>query len=420
MYFKRRLLGNTLAYAYNFSPYYSEAFKGYEDCWMGDQVDLDQFGRLPTLTKRTVKEEFEKLKSKEAPRLNTRINRSGGSTGRPTVHMQDEYFRQMDMANNLLFRSWCGVRPGSGSLFVAADERDYFGNPKDVKKKFIDALLNKHYFNAFRLNDDTFAEMADYINRKRPSYVQMYMSAAYEFSRFILRNGLRIASPRMVMCVAGTTHHDMLDVVERAFGTKVNARYGSRETGDMAGMCTNRQYHEIPFTHHIDILDDNDRPVKCGEPGHIAVTVLTNRAMPLIRYKIGDLGIWSEQTCNCGLKFRAIKKIVGRTGEVIRNTHGKIILPEIFIHLVGVALGRLSDDIDTFQVVQTKERKIEVRLVLRNGVDPRKFRPSLVDLEEKITKVLEDESKVETIFVNEIPRLPSGKYSYTLSDLDQE
>lgn len=415
---KERLLKGMIEYAFLQTPYYRTILRGFDELWQRDRFDWELYAKLPVLTKQDVKDYFEDLKSREIHRMKTRTNRSGGSTGQPTVHIQEEYFRQMDMANNMLFKSWQNIGPGCNSLFVAADERDYFGEPVDIKRKIVDAIFNKHYFNAFRLNEDTFSKMVFHINREKPEYIQMYMSAAFEFSRYVVRKKIKLHPPKMVMCVAGTTHDDMLDVIEEAFQTKVNARYGSRETGDMAGMCTNRIYHEIPFTHHIDILDEDDNPVSESVPGHIAVTILTNRALPIIRYKIGDMGIWANHSCSCGVKFRAIKKIVGRTGEVIRNEKGKIILPEIFIHLVGVALGKLSDDIQTFQVAQTQIKKLEVRLVLRNGVNPEAFLPSMRSLEQKIQSIMEDDSTIETVFLDNIPRLPSGKYAYTLSDVN--
>lgn len=416
---KEKLLRNTLAYAYDHCPYYQKSLKGHEACWTGSAFDWEIFLKIPPLTKEAVRKDFRDLQSSKIDALNVRMNRSGGSTGQPTKHLQDDTFRQMDMANNMLFKDWAGVKVGNRSLFIAANENDFFGEPENIQKKITDIIFNKQYFNAFRLNTATFENIVTYLKDKKPEYLQMYASAAYELSKFIITRNLSVPSPKMLMCVAGTTYDEMLDVMEKAFRTKVYARYGSRETGDMAGMCINRIYHEIPFTHHIDILDENNQPVPAGETGHIAVTVLTNKAMPLIRYKIGDVGIWHEKECGCGTRFRALKKIVGRTGEIIKNSKGKIILPEIFIHLIGVTLGEVSDYIERFQVAQTDIRRIELRLVLRNGVDKKLLASELINLKKKIIKIMEEDIVVDTVYLNEIPRLPSGKFTYTVSCLEQ-
>lgn len=416
---KEKLLQNTLAYAYDHCPYYKKLLKGYEACWTGNGFDWEIFSKIPPLTKEAVKNDFKALQSSKIDALKVRMNRSGGSTGQPTKHLQDDFFRQMDMANNMLFKDWAGVKIGSRSLFIAANENDFFGESENIQKKIVDIVFNKQYFNAFRLNTTTFEKIIIYLRNKKPEYLQMYTSAAYELSKFIITHNLSVPSPKMLMCVAGTTYDEMLNVIEKAFRTKVYARYGSRETGDMAGMCINRIYHEIPFTHHIDILDRNDQPVPAGEIGNIAVTVLTNKAMPLIKYKIGDIGIWHEKECRCGTRFRALKKIVGRTGEIIKNSKGKIILPEIFIHLIGVTLGEVSDYIETFQVAQTDIRRIELRLVLRNGVDNKLLSSKVNNLEKKIIKIMEEDIVVDTVYLNAIPKLPSGKFTYTLSYLEQ-
>ncbi len=414
--YKEALLKEILEYAYVHCPYYREVLKGYEKCWKGKIFDWEIFYEIPVLEKDTVKNEFKCLHSDEIHRMKVRETRSGGSTGMPTRHMQDEHYRCMDMSNNLLFKHWGSVRPGDKCMHIAADEIDYFGSPVGWNKKLVDTLFNKFYVNAFNLNEEVFGNIVKLIVERKPKYIQVYTSVAYELAQFILRNEITVPSPKMIMCIAGTVYGEMLDVMEKAFNCKVYSRYGSRETGDMAGMCINRVYHEMPYTHHIDILDEQDRPVKAGEAGEIAITVLTNRAMPIIRYKIGDVGIWSKGPCKCGVKFRTLKKVVGRTGEIIKNSKGKIILPEIFIHLIGVMLGNLSDKILRFQIAQVELKVVEVRLVLREDRGP-EFERALDDLKDKIIKVMEDDVLVKFVFLDDIPKLPSGKYCYTLSSV---
>lgn len=414
--YKEKLLRNILDYAYKHVRYYGSILDPYRRCWNAGSFDWNAFYRIPFLSKDTVKREFSALTSYEAQKLGALENRSGGSTGLPTRHMQDEHFRRMDMANNLLFKYWGGVRIGDNSLFIAADERDYFGLASGRRKYITNMLFNKQYFNLFNLTDSSFTEIVKLIEVRRPAYIQAYTSAAYELARFILRNNIRISPPKMVMCIAGTVYDDMMGTIEEAFRCKAYSRYGSRETGDMAGMCANGVYHEMPFTHHIDIVGKDGRLVEPGQAGEIAVTVLSNCAMPLIRYKIGDMGIWASEPCDCAMPFRSFEKITGRTGEIFKNSKGKIILPEIFIHLVGVVLGRLSDGILRFQIVQVDLKNIEVRLVLREKSSAG-FQAELNELKDKIIQVMEDDVAVKVVFPEDIPRLPSGKYCYTLSNV---
>lgn len=413
---KERLLSGLLEYAYVHVPYYQRSLGPFKDCWRQGAFNWEIFQDIPVLEKEIVKKEFDRLQSDELRRLRVRENRSGGSTGVPTRHLQDEHFRQMDMAEDLLFKSWGGVRPGDRSLFIAADEKDYFGLRAGWKQRIGNRLFNKFYFNLFRLSESSCSEIVGLIRKEKPRYIQLYVSAAYEIAGYILSRKLSLPAPKMVMCIAGTVYPQMLDRIEQAFGCRAFSLYGSRETGAMAGFCQQRHYHEMSFTHHLEILDSRNRPVQAQIPGNVAVTVMSNRALPLVRYKIGDMALWGEKPCPCGIALRSIERIIGRSGEVFYNSKGKILLPEIFIHLFGVSLGDTADRIQRFQLIQHDFDTIEVKLVLAQARQE-ELSGRLNDLGAKIVKVMEEEVKVKFSFVAEIPPLPSGKFCYTISRL---
>lgn len=413
---KAQQLRSILAYAYQHCPYYRKAYQGKDACWCAETFNWGMFENFPVLGKEDAKGSFDALQSDEVDRLKARFMRSGGSTGLPTRHMQDEWFRKMNMASNLLFKDWGDVALGDKCLHVQADELDYFGDPVPWKKRIIDFVYGKEYFNAFKLTQDAFGQLVGQINRIRPAYIHMYATALLEFAKYIIHDEVPIHSPNMVLCIAGATYDGLLDLVEKAFKCPALARYGSRETGDMAGLCKMRSYHEMPFTHHLEIINSNGRPAGRGELGDILVTVLTNRAMPIIRYKIGDMGMWLEGDCACGVKFPAMKMIGGRTGEMVRNSRGKIITPEIFIHLVGVAMGDVADRIARFQVVQAALDRIVVKMVVEEE-HQKDVLKQFNELKSKVREVMEDPVEVVIEFPKDIPNAPSGKYSYTKSFL---
>jgi len=94
----------------------------------------------------------------------------------------------------------------------------------------------------------------------------------------------------------------MREKVEEVFGCPVYNRYGSREVGDIAGECKYHQgLHVLPWGSYVEIVDEAGNLVEPGVEGRILVTCLTNYAMPLIRYDIGDRGaLAGEFKCPCG------------------------------------------------------------------------------------------------------------------------
>jgi len=79
-----------------------------------------------------------------------------------------------------------------------------------------------------------------------------------------------------------------------------------------------------------------------GEPGSVVVTDLTNRAMPILRYQVGDVAVWSDQVCPCGRGLPLLERIDGREADYVVTARGELIsgisLTENFaLHVPGVA-----------------------------------------------------------------------------------
>ncbi|MCK5245046.1 MAG: hypothetical protein KAJ90_07225, partial [Desulfobacterales bacterium] len=81
------------------------------------------------------------------------------------------------------------------------------------------------------------------------------------------------------------------------------------------------------------IVDDKGNHVPDGQTGYIAVTDLSNYAMPFIRYRNADMAIMAQKPCPCGRPSPVIKELLGRSTDIIRTAHGDIIHGEYFTHL---------------------------------------------------------------------------------------
>ena len=78
--------------------------------------------------------------------------------------------------------------------------------------------------------------------------------------------------------------------IERAFACKVTDLYGCEEVGLIATECERHHGMHIDMeNNYVELLDPNGNDVKPGEDGAVVVTNLINRAMPLLRYKMGDV-----------------------------------------------------------------------------------------------------------------------------------
>ena len=69
--------------------------------------------------------------------------------------------------------------------------------------------------------------------------------------------------------------------------------------------------HTFDFWNYLEVLDDNNQPVKEGEEGKVVVTNLVNYAMPLIRYENpGPCPPWPGSV-TCGNNLSTLKMVTG-------------------------------------------------------------------------------------------------------------
>jgi phenylacetate-CoA ligase len=100
--------------------------------------------------------------------------------------------------------------------------------------------------------------------------------------------------------------------LEQFFGCRVINRYGMSEVGLIASECTHGFLHIDTSAHYVEIVSDSRKPVGTEEVGHIVISSIGNRAMPLLRYKTGDVGAISVEPCKCGHHFPRLVHFRGR------------------------------------------------------------------------------------------------------------
>lgn len=223
------------------------------------------------------------------------------------------------------------------------------------------------------------------------------------------------------MTSAGTLYPYMREVIERVFKASVFNRYGSREVGGIACECElHKGLHVSPLTHYVEIIRADGTPAAPGEVGEVVVTSLVNYTMPFIRYRIGDMAVWAEERCSCGRGWPLLKEVAGRVTDVFTRRDGTKIVPEYFIHLIGVVLK--FSWLRKFQVIQ--EDYDHIRLIIVPSVSFQEANEHInrekADLETKVRLVMGDECRLEIELVEDIPPSPSGKYRYTISKVNHD
>lgn len=111
--------------------------------------------------------------------------------------------------------------------------------------------------------------------------------------------------------------------IAAGLGINVYDIYGMTETGGVGtlGMdCPAQAGLHVWEDHYIvEVLDPvTEQPVPEGGFGELAITALTREALPVIRFKTGDLTrILTREKCACGRTHLRIAPITGRTDDML-------------------------------------------------------------------------------------------------------
>lgn len=100
---------------------------------------------------------------------------------------------------------------------------------------------------------------------------------------------------------------------------KLFATYSSTEMSATFSECEfGCGGHIHPELIIVEIIGEDGFPVKDGEVGEIVITTLGVEAMPLLRFKTGDLAAKITQQCKCGRNSYRLTPIVGRRNNMIK------------------------------------------------------------------------------------------------------
>ncbi|MGI6679653.1 MAG: DVU_1553 family AMP-dependent CoA ligase [Dehalobacterium sp.] len=126
--------------------------------------------------------------------------------------------------------------------------------------------------------------------------------------------------PRSVLLSADYVPESVIRAIKDTWHCMVFTHYGMTETGFGGGVqCTaGLGYHLRDADLLIEIIDSKTgAQLPPGEVGEVVLTTLRNEAMPLIRYRIGDVARWVRDPCLCGGILPRLDKIQGRKDNTL-------------------------------------------------------------------------------------------------------
>ena len=401
-------LEKLIIYCYKNVPYYQDVLEDAQVVKNKNNicVQLENFSKIPVLTKEQVREHFHQLQSRDSSKRKTYRNSSGGSTGKPVVIIQDETYRNWNWANKLYYASMAGKEFGEPEIKLWGSRRDILQGNIGLKNRLINFIINRTLLNSFKMSERDIQKYFEIWNQVKPKLIWAYVESIYELAKFKNRFGIDVFSPHVIITTAGTLDEEMRIYIEETFGCNVLNQYGSREEGAIACECPEKKgLHIFEHSHHVEVVDEQNQPL-VGNHGEIVVTNLHNYSMPLLRYSLEDIGIMDDGECACGRKFKKLSEVTGRRMSHFINPNGDIIHGLFFTHMFYY-----KDWIHKFKVVQEALDHIVIKIVAYGD-------PNSEDLDtfsENVKQVMGDECQVDFIFLKDLTPSDSGKFLFTES-----
>ncbi|HET6432959.1 phenylacetate--CoA ligase family protein [Dyella sp.] len=398
-----RRLKDLIGHCHREVPYYQRTWKA-----LGIAPEeirtLDDYARLPRLSKADIRENFDDLKAM-SHRDSLIYKSTGGSTGEP---MRFGCNRESnDRRTAVMWRGygWAGSRMGRRTLYLWGGAVGQPSRAHQLKDRLYNAAFARHMLNSFAMSETNLADYARAIDRYRPDIIVGYVGPLVKLARWMIDTGRRVSSPHAIIGAAEALHEFQRELIEQAFGCPVFNTYGCREFMLIAAECEQRNGLHVNADH---LLVELGAPLAENGPGEVVVTDLFNYGMPLLRYANGDAATPSQRACGCGRGLPLISRVDGRVLDAIRTPDGHVLPGEFFPHMLKDVPG-----VERFQLVQRQLDALDLSIVRGAQFNE----ASLAYIRREVAKVLGASVTLRCHFVDDIALTPSGKLRVTVSEL---
>ncbi|ASZ11476.1 AMP-binding protein [Chitinophaga pendula] len=119
--------------------------------------------------------------------------------------------------------------------------------------------------------------------------------------------------------------------ITEQWSIQLYSTYASTEMQTAFTECkTGQGGHHHPELLYVELLDEDNNPVAPGQEGEVTITTLGVEAMPLLRYKTGDICTYTEEPCACGRNTLRLSPVIGRKKQMIKYKGTTLYPPALF------------------------------------------------------------------------------------------
>ena len=366
---------------------------------------------LPIVKKKDVQCGFDEKLSEGLLKKDLHFGNTSGSSGIALKFAKDKYSHSMTWALILDRYRKIGFSPND---FQARFYGIPLGFPHYQKERLKDKLMNRFRFVVFDFSDENMERFIDKFRKSNFIYTYGYTNSQLFFARYLEKKGivLKEICPTLkgtIVTSEQCTEEDK-SFLEKQFGIPVFNEYGASELEFLAMSDQNGTRWLSSETVVSEVVNDSYELVKNGEGGSLIFSNIFNKAMPFIRYEVGDIGAIKKHDDSI---LDELSQLNGRLNDNIVLPSGRkapgFTLYYISKHLTS-SLGYLKE----YQVRQLTRNCFEIDLVMDQELDEKTIKA----VNEAFELYIEKGLKLKVEKVDKINREKSGKLKQFITFLE--
>ena len=374
--------------------------------------NIENWSDIPVITKKDFQINIDEIITEGLKKSELHVHNTSGSTGTPFYFAKDKFCHAMNWSeiDYLLLKHRINIGSSKQARFYGIP----LSGIKYYKERLKDFLSNRVRFPVFDLSDAKLTLVLNEFRTKKFEYINGYTSSLVIFAKFLIERNivLKEICPSIKVVFPTSEVVDDLDreTMEEGFGVNVRNEYGAAELDILAFEDEDGDFVLNEETLFIEILDDSNQPVATGVEGKVVVTSLYNRAMPFIRYELGDRAILSNKIKNGN---RVLEKVVGRTNDIIKLPSGKI-SPGLTFYYISKKLLESGGRIKEFIIIQKKLDTFLFKYVANEALSE----SDQFEIQKAMDLYLEPGLICEFLQCEFIERTKAGKLKHFFSELN--
>ncbi|WP_346318658.1 AMP-binding protein [Chitinophaga sp. YIM B06452] len=329
--FQEKALQHLLGYLRQFSPFYREWFTRH-----GLDTDsirtIDDLRRIPVVGKEDLQQRNWDFLCVDKSRI-AEYTSTSGTLGKPVIIPLTEKDLERLTYNEFISFSCAG-----------GTDEDIYQLMLTLDRQFMAGMayysgIRKIGAGVLRVGPGVPSMQWENISRIQPTTIVAVPSFILKLIAFAEEHGIDInaSSVKKAVCIGENIRNTdyTYNVLGKKITDKWNIRlfstYASTEMQTAFTECkAGRGGHHHPELLIVELLDENDQPVPPGAPGEVTITTLGVEAMPLLRYKTGDICQYDTTPCSCGRQTLRLSPVIGRRKQMIKYKGTTLYPPALY------------------------------------------------------------------------------------------